>query len=112
MREGKLLFGDWPTVSIQKLALEPKIIIHYELTGLSQKIKMKIKRLLYGQTHTKKYKTKIYRSENPGLVKQYETERIGIAALMTNFNRANQIVTTLEDLGARVKVIPIWISQI
>ncbi len=112
LSEGLLLAGEIPPISLQKLELQPFAIIKYDLSGLAHAQKMAIKRELYGQTTFRKHKGKTYKSEKKGLVDKLGAERIGIASLMVNERSAKIIENFLEENGAKIRRIRIWISRV
>ncbi len=110
--EGVILSGTLPPVSIQQLQLTPYIIIRYDLRELTHNQKMIIKREIYGQVTTKRYNDKQYRSEKVGLATKLGAERIGIATLMVKEKDASQLISLLEALGGKVRILKIWVSRI
>ena len=109
--EGMIVSGTLPPVSIQVLDLEPNMIIKFDLHELPASKKMRIKRLLYGQTTNKKYKNKSYQSIKQGLVEKLGAERIGIASVMVKQHLAREITTFLEHQGATYRTLRVWVSK-
>jgi predicted nucleotidyltransferase len=111
IKEGVVLKGKIPEISVQRLELEPYEIMKYELTSLSQTDKMKVKRLLYGSKSIKKYKGKVYHSEKNGLVKKFGGIRMGIASILIPERHAGEVERALREHGARLRKYTVWMSK-
>jgi len=110
-REGIVIYGTLPNISIQQLELEPYKIIKYNLSSLSQSDKMKIKRLLYGIKTKKKYKGKIYESKQKGIVEDFSGLRIGIASILIPEKLSWEVEDMLREYDISIRKIPIWLSK-
>jgi len=110
-REGIVIYGILPDISIQQLELEPYEIIKYDLSGLSQSDKMKIKRLLYGIKTKKKYKGKIYESKQKGIVEDFGGLRIGIASILIPEKLSWEVENMLRQYDISIRKISIWLSK-
>jgi len=111
LREGIVLYGTLPDISIQQLELEPYEIIKYDLSRLSQSDKMKIKRLLYGIKTKKKYKGKIYESKQKGIVEDFGGLRIGIASILIPEKLSWGVEDMLRQYDVSLRKITIWLSK-
>jgi len=111
LREGIVLYGTLPYISIQQLELEPYEIIKYDLSRLSQSDKMKIKRLLYGIKTKKKYKGKIYESKQKGIVEDFGGLRIGIASILIPEKLSWEVENMLRQYDLSIRKILIWLSK-
>ena len=111
LREGIVLDGTLPDISIQQLELEPYEIIKYDLSRLSQSDKMKIKRLLYGIKTKKKYKGKIYESKQKGIVEDFGGLRIGIASILIPEKLSWEVENMLRQYDLSIRKILIWLSK-
>lgn len=111
LREGITIYGKTPDASIQQLELEPYEIIKFDLSNLDQSKKMKIKRLLYGIKTKKKYKGKIYTSEQKGLVEEIGGLRIGIASIFVPEKMSWELENILRKNGVSLRKIAIWLSN-
>ncbi len=111
LREGITIYGKIPDASIQQLELEPYEIIKFDLSNLDQSKKMKIKRLLYGTKTKKKYKGKIYTSEQKGLVEELGGLRIGIASILVPEKMSWELENILRENGVSLRKITIWLSN-
>jgi len=111
LREGIMLYGTLPYISIQQLELEPYEIIKYDLSRLSQSDKMKIKRLLYGTKTKKKYKGKIYESKQKGIVEDFGGLRIGIASILIPEKLSWEVENMLRQYDLSIRKILIWLSK-
>ena len=111
LREGIVLYGTLPYISIQQLELEPYEIIKYDLSRLSQSDKMKIKRLLYGIKTKKKYKGKIYESKQKGIVEDFGGLRIGIASILIPEKLSWEVENMLRQYEISIRKITIWLSK-
>jgi predicted nucleotidyltransferase len=111
IREGIVIYGKKPDVSIKQLKLEPYEIIKYDLSKLNQSKKMKIKRLLYGIKTKKRYKGKIYERKQIGLVEKFGGIRIGIASILIPEKMSWDVEKILRDQGVYLRKITIWLSK-
>ena len=111
LREGIVVCGKIPPVSIQRLKLEPYEIIRYDISALSQSDKMRIKRLLYGTKTRKVYKGKTYESEKRGLVKDFGGLRIGIASILIPERESWVVEKLLRKYDINIRKITIWLSK-
>jgi predicted nucleotidyltransferase len=111
LREGKVLSGMFPEISIQRLELEPYEIIKYNLSTLSHSEKMKIKRLLYGITTKKTYNGKTYENKQKGKVEEFGGIRIGIASILIPEKMSWQIDSLLKKNKVSLRKITIWLSK-
>lgn len=111
LREGITVYGKKSDASIQQLELEPYEIIKFDLSNLNHSEKMKIKRLLYGIKTKKKYKGKIYKSEQKGLVEELGGLRIGIASILIPEKMSWQLENILRENGVSLRKITIWLSN-
>jgi predicted nucleotidyltransferase len=111
LREGMVLYGTLPEISIQQLELEPYEIIKYDLSRLSQSDKMKIKRLLYGIKTKKKYKGKIYESNQKGIVEDFGGLRIGIASILIPEKLSWEVEDMLQQYDISLRKITIWLAK-
>jgi predicted nucleotidyltransferase len=111
LREGIVLYGTLPDISIKQLELEPYVIIKYDLSHLSQSEKMKIKRLLYGIKTKKKYKGKIYESKQKGIVEDFGGLRIGIASILIPEKLSWEVEDKLRQYDISLRKITIWLSK-
>lgn len=111
LSEGIIVYGKTPVVSIQQLELEPYEIIKFDLINLNHSEKMKIKRLLYGIKTKKKYKGKIYTSEQKGLVEELGGLRIGIASILIPEKMSWELENILRKNSVFLRKITIWLSN-
>jgi len=111
IREGIVIYGKKPDVSIKQLKLEPYEIIKYDLSKLNQSKKMKIKRILYGIKTKKRYKGKIYERKQIGLVEKFGGIRIGIASILIPEKMSWDVEKILRDQGVYLRKITIWLSK-
>lgn len=111
LREGLVVYGAIPQVSIQRLELEPYEIIRYDLRALSQSDKMKIRRLLFGTKTKKVYKGKTYESRKRGLVKDLGGIRIGIASILIPERASWEVEKLLKKYEIQIRKITIWLSK-
>jgi predicted nucleotidyltransferase len=111
LREGMVLYGSVPPISVQRLALEPYAILSFDLRALPHSQKMAVKRELYGQVTTKRLLGKEYRSEHLGLVQQVGAERISSGGLLIPEGGIAAIESYLLSVGAHVKIVHAWISK-
>jgi predicted nucleotidyltransferase len=110
--EGRTLKGKLPPVSLKRLSLEPWIVIKYNLSKLNQYEKMKVKRLLYGNVSTRKYKGKIYVNKNKGLVDETGSLRTGKASILIPAQKVHQIEKELRKMKVKLRKIPAWLQKV
>jgi len=111
LREGIILYGTFPAITIQRLELEPYEIIKYDLSALSHPEKMKIRRLLYGITTKKTYNGKTYENIQTGKVEEFGGIRIGIASILIPEKMSWQIEELLKKYKITIRKITIWLSK-
>lgn len=111
LREGIVIYGKMPEISVQRLELEPYEIIRFDLSNLSQPEKMRVKKLLYGIKTKKEYKGKIYESEQKGLVEKFGGLRIGIASILIPEKMSWKVEEILREYGVNMRKITIWLSK-
>ncbi len=112
LREGIVIHGKIPAVSIQKLDLEPYSLIKYSLSQLQHSEKMKIKRILFGKETKKKYKGRVYVSKKKGYLEEYKGIKTGIASILIPEKYAKKTTKELRKYGAKVRVIPAWLQKV
>jgi predicted nucleotidyltransferase len=112
IREGRLLVGPWPMIALQKLRLEPYRLLRYDIHNLSNPEKMRLRRALYGTVTTKRYKGKVYTSNQTGLIDKDKSIRAGIASVLVPEKDAKRVVEFLRSNGAQVREIVVWMSAI
>jgi hypothetical protein len=111
LRQGKLVVGQPPEVTVNQLKLKPFIILNYNLSKLSHKEKMLIKRELYGKKTHKNYKGKTYISQKKGLLEKLGGKRVGKAALLLQQDIVEEAEAVLRSHGAITTKTPVWISK-
>jgi predicted nucleotidyltransferase len=111
LKEGVPIFGKVPEVSVQMLKLEPYEIIKFELRGLEQSDKMRLKRALYGMVTNKKYQDKTYQSRKTGLVEELKALRIGRASVLVPERESHQVEKLLKEYNVQYRKITIWLSR-
>src|SRR3989344_3010239 len=112
LREGVVLHGTLPDISMQKLDLDPYALIRYSLLNVSQPEKMRIQRALSGKETRKVYKGKTYKSKKKGLLAECGGLKTGIASLLIPAKYAGKIARELRRYGAQVRIIPAWLQKI
>ncbi len=111
LRAGKVLAGEIPDVSMKQLKLEPFVILSYDLSKLSQKEKMLIKREIYGKKTQKNYKGKVYLSQKQGLLEKLGGKRAGKATLLLNQSASEELERALRQHGAITNKMDIWLGK-
>lgn len=96
-KEGILLYGKTPLVKVKDLGLEGYALFSFSLGNLEHSEKMKIKRILYGYSTSKKVK-KVYKSFSKGLVKELNGFSVGRGAILIPSTKSKDIE---EVFGAR-----------
>jgi predicted nucleotidyltransferase len=112
LREGRVLVGKLPKVTLDELKLEPYRLIRYDIKKLAQSEKMRIRRILYGTKTKKTYHNRIYESKTKGLIEAKKGLRTGIASILVPENDARLVEILLKENGAIVRVINLWLSQV
>ena len=103
LREGEVLFGNIPKISIQKFELQPYSLIKFNTQKLSQSKKNKLNRYLYGKTSTKKYKNKFYSTRKPGMVETVRGFRIGRGSILVPINHSWKLEKILYERDVSVQ---------
>jgi len=111
LKEGVPIFGKLPDVPVQRLELEPYEIIKYDLLGLEQSDKMRLKRALYGMVTKRKYQEKTYESKKTGLVEELKALRIGRASVLVPEKESHRVEKLLRDYHVKYRKITIWLSR-
>ena len=96
---------------MQRLELEPYEIINYDLLGLEQSDKMRLKRALYGMVTKRKYQEKTYESKKTGLVEELKALRIGRASVLVPEKESHRVEKLLRDYHVKYRKITIWLSR-
>jgi len=112
LREGHVLIGEFPKVTIDKLKLEPYRLIRYDIKKLDQSDKMRIRRILYGTKTKKRYNGRVYESRTKGLIEAKNGLRTGIASILIPEAEARLVERVLKENGAIVRAINLWLSQV
>lgn len=89
-KEGILLYGRSPLVKIKDIGFRGYALFSFSLKNINQSEKMKIKRVLYGYSTTKKEK-KVYKSFSKGLVKEFNGIPVGRGAVLIPLEKAGII---------------------
>lgn len=98
-KEGILLYGKSPFVDVKGMRFDGYALFSFSLSNLSQSSKMKIKRILYGYSTSKKG-AKLYKSFSKGLVKEFNGIFVGRGAILVPSSKAKNI----EEVFALRKV--------
>ncbi len=89
-KEGIILYGKGPLIRVGSKCFNGYALFSFSLENLSQPEKMKIKRILYGYSTTKKGK-KLYKSSSKGLVLELNGLFVGRGAILIPLGKANVI---------------------
>ncbi|MEM3555621.1 MAG: nucleotidyltransferase domain-containing protein [Candidatus Micrarchaeia archaeon] len=111
LREGKVISGKMPDVSLRKLGLEPYRIIKYDLKALGKAKKDRVNRLLFGKRSEKSYGGRRYVSEKKGLVRELGGLRIGIASLLFPQRSSREVERLLRREGVKVRGVDVWMAK-
>jgi len=111
LKEGVPICGKLPEVSVQRLELEPYEIIKFELLGLEQSEKMRLKRALYGMVTKRKYHDRTYQSRKTGLVEELKALRIGRASVLVPEKESHLVEKLLKAHRVKYRKITIWLSK-
>ena len=111
LKEGVPICGKLPEVSVQRLELEPYEIIKFDLLGLEQSEKMRLKRALYGMVTKRKYQDKTYQSKKTGLVEELKALRIGKASVLVPEKESRFVEKMLKEYHVKYRKITIWLSK-
>jgi len=101
-REGILLYSRSPLLKIKDMGFKGFALFSFSLIGLNQSDKMKMKRILYGYSTTKKGK-KVYKSSSKGLVLELNGLFIGRGAVMIPFEKAKIIEEIFSSRKVKFK---------
>ncbi len=112
LREGEVIVGSVPSISVQKLQLEPYAIIKYDIKHLSHPNKMKLARLLYGKRTEKRYKSKVYVSQKKGLLAALKGVRAGKSSILLPEKQSWLLEEQLKELGVKTKKVCAWLQRV
>ena len=107
LREGKVLFGK-VILTPEHLALKPYLLVSYNLSGKPNTLQVKVSKKVHGYTSKKMIdgKEKLY--TYPGLDKQYGGKIVSKSAIMLPFEKGNEFIQELKQLGVPYKVFKMW----
>jgi len=106
--EGLLLHGRPVNVTSDDVALAPKVLIAYDMSGLAQSDKMRIRRALYGGVSRSTRKGKEYVSRARGVAEEEGVEKVADSVLLVDTEKAPRIIGVLKQQGARWQEINVW----
>lgn len=109
--EGILLYARTPRIKVNKLGLEPYVLIIYNLKNFDEKEKMKIRRLLLGHKTRKIVKSKIYENERKGFIQELHGKHIGRGLLTIPQKSAQAMEEWLERFKIEHKRIDMWLAE-
>lgn len=109
-KDGILLYGLPIKLKQKDLELEPYLIAIYSLANLPQSEKMKFKRSIFGSESVFKGKTKKYRTVQEGILKMYNSARLGRGAIIFP-SKHKEIIKQLEYFKVKFKVFTVYANQ-
>ena len=114
LAEGKLIYGNlhYKDILIKRLELEPFHAISFNLKGIKQKDKMRIKRILYGYDTSKKYANKIYKYNKKGLIEKLNGMRLGRGAFLIPESEVFKVEKKLNKFGSHYSKYRVWMQKV
>jgi len=112
LREGIILYGNLPSVRTDKLLLEPYSIFDFEASKLDKSNRNKLDRILKGYETKKKYKSKLYKSSSEGLIKKYESKKLGPSSFIVSFKNSNIFEELFRNFKIKYKKLDVWIPKV
>jgi len=104
--EGHLLYAQKPQVVLNNIPMEAYTLVSFELNGLSQSKKMKLRNRLYGYRSSRTYRGKQYTNQREGLLSKLSGRRLGRGAFLVPrrylplieelFNHFNVVYRTID----------------
>lgn len=114
LAEGKLIYGEssYEDILFKRLELEPFQAISFNLKGIKQKEKMRLKRILYGYDTTKKHAKKIYNYNKKGLVEKLNGMRLGRGAFLIPESEVLKVEKKLNKFGIHFSKRRVWMQKV
>jgi predicted nucleotidyltransferase len=105
--EGMVLFGK-VVIGPENLALEPYLLISYDLSGKPNTLQVKVSKMVHGYSSKKVIdgKKKVYKY--PSIEEKYGGRIISKSALILPFPNGNKFIKELKRLKVPFKEIKIW----
>lgn len=102
-KEGILFYGKKPIIKLKDILVEEATLFSFSLENLDQSEKMKVKRILYGYSTSKKKGKKIYKSSSKGLIKELNGSVIGRGAILVPIKNAKHIEKVFNEKRIKFK---------
>lgn len=106
--EGLILYGRPIKIKVNKIGLQPKVLVNYSLRSLPQTEKVKVNRALYGSISKSEFKGKKYKTETKGLANEPGIDKINKGVLLVDRNKSTKVINVLKRFKAEVKEIVVW----
>lgn len=106
-REGRILYGKL-ILTPEHLALEPYLIVSYDLSGKPNTLQVKVSKKVHGYTSKKVIdgKNRTYKYE--GIEKKYNGRVISKSAVLMPYDRGNEFTEELRELKVPFKLFKVW----
>lgn len=102
-KEGILLYAKKPIIKLKDIMVEEVTLFSFSLENLDQSEKMKVKRILYGYSTSKKKDKKIYKSFSKGLIKELNGSVIGRGAILIPIKNTKHIEKVFNEKRIKFK---------
>jgi len=108
---GVFLYSRAPQVDLNGVPMEPYAFVVFNLNGLSQSQKMKVRNRLYGYRTTRKRGKKKYTSSSRGLLDELEGKRLGKAAVLVPRKNLGAIKNFFDEFRVTYFDMDTWMFR-
>ncbi|MBD3340590.1 MAG: hypothetical protein GF353_15895 [Candidatus Lokiarchaeota archaeon] len=114
LAEGKVLFGneEYKDLLIKNIKLEPYRLVKFNLKKLTNKRKMKFKRMLYGYKTSRKYYGKTYHYYREGLIHELRGIKLSSGAILVPEKVISTIQARFKDFKVNYSSFRVWKQKI
>ncbi len=110
-RDGKVLVGDFPPLTVEDLGLEPMKLVKYRMEGLSPAEKMRVYRFLDGYKTTRRRGDKEYVYHQKGFLEDVGGWRLGRGAVIVPEAAANRLDEYFRHHGVKRIMVAVWVPR-
>ncbi|MFQ6042474.1 MAG: nucleotidyltransferase family protein [Candidatus Poribacteria bacterium] len=107
--EGHLLYAKKPQVLLNNIPMEAYTLVSFELNGLSQAKKMKLRNRLYGYRSSRTYRKKKYTHQKDGLLSKLSGRRLGRGAFLLPRQHLPLIEKLFDAFNVTYRTIDAWL---
>lgn len=110
-RDGRLLMGDFPPLTVKDLGLEPMRLVKYRMEGLSPAEKMRVYRFLDGYTTRRRRGDKEYRYHRKAFLGDVGGWRLGRGAVVVPERATTQLDEYFRRHGVKRIMVGVWVPR-